>query len=817
MGINYKKILPHILIIIGFVIASLAYFKPVLSGKKLFQSDIQQNSGMTRQRTDFRKEHKKETYWIDNAFGGMPLYMPSTRYPHDFIKSLDKNIRFLKKPADYLFLYFIGLYILFLVFKVDYKLAALGALAFGFSTYLIIIIGVGHNSKAHAIAYMPMVLAGLFAVFRKNYFWGGILLAISLALEIFTGHIQITYYLMLTVFIIGLVYLYQAIKDKQLPWFFKSVGVMLIAVVLAVSANATKLLTTEQYSQFSTRGDTGLTISKEGTEKSKSGLDYDYITQYSYGIAETMNLFIPGFTGGASTETLDTDSHAYKFLIDMGAPADQARQLIENAPTYWGEQPIVAAPNYIGATVIFFFVLALFLIKGRLKWWVVGSSALALLLSWGHNFNGLTKFFIDYVPLYDKFRTVSMIQVILQMLLPFFGILGLTRLFSKNIEKSEKINALKWTSIITAGICVFFLLFKTWLFDFSGPTDSQFMQNIGTEFVDALKEDRIAMLNADTLRSLIFVVLVAATILAYLSGKVNKNISIGVFALLVVIDLVTIDKKYVNDDDFKNKSEIATPFTPNAADKEIMKDKGHYRVLDLAGNPMNSGRASYFHNAIGGYHGAKPGRIQELFDFHIAEGNQEVINMLNAKYFIVENEGEVMAQNNPEAYGNAWFVDHIQFVDSANDEIRALDSINPRKTAVINTEFKALFEKTDFENHPEDEITLKSHEAGKLVYEYTLKEDRVAIFSENYYPHGWKIDVDGEKVDMAQANYVLRAVELPKGKHTVTFEFDPDIVRIGSTITLSTGVLLGLLVVGGLVYNIRKRTDQGKKSSPAQE
>lgn len=809
MGINFKKFLPHLIVIIGFIIASLAYFNPIISGKKLFQSDIHQSKGMTRQRTDFRKKHHEETYWIDNAFGGMPLYLPSTKYPHDFIKTLDSTLRFLSHPADYLFLYFVGLYILFLIFKVDYRLAALGALAFGFSTYLIIIIGVGHNSKAHAIAYMPMVLAGIFAVFKNKYFWGGLLLALSLALEIFTGHVQITYYLLFVVIIIGIVYLYQAFRKKQLPKFFKSIGVMAIAAVLAISANATQLLTLEQYTQFSTRGDTGLTITKTGEDKPEKGLSYDYITEYSYGLAETMNLFIPRFTGGASTESLDTDSHTYKALTRLGLPANQAKQFIENAPTYWGKQPIVAAPNYIGATVIFLFILALYLVKGRLKWWVVGASLLALVLSWGDNFSILTKFFIAYVPLYAKFRTVSMIQVILQMLIPFFGIYGLTQLFSDHRSKSKKLNALKQTTLITAGICVFFLLFKTWLFDFSGPTDQRYLQNAGADFVDALKKDRISMLNADTIRSLVFIVLLASTILAYLKEKLNKPLVIGIFTVLILVDLVSVDRNYVNDDDFVSKRQLASPFQPNAADKEIMKDKSHYRVLDLSVNPMNTGRTSYFHNAIGGYHGAKPGRIQELYDFYIANGLQkaikgenEVVNMLNVKYFILKNDDQTIARPNPNADGTAWFVNEVDFVDSVNDEMRALDNINPSKTAVINSKFKNLITQTQFSSHPDDTIALENHQANKMVYSYNIKEDRLAVFSEMYYPYGWKINIDGEEVDMAQADYVLRAVMLPKGEHTISFTFDPDIIKVGSSITLATGILLGLLIIGGLLYRV---------------
>src|SRR5690625_2918388 len=804
MAFNFKKTLPHLLVLLGFMGVSLIYFNPVLKGEKIFQSDIQQSRGMTRQADEFRKENKEETYWVDNAFGGMPTYLINKRYPDNFVRSVDKIIRFLPRPADYLFLYFIGIYILFLVLRIDYKLAAIGALAFGFSTYLIIILGVGHNAKAHAIAYMPLVLAGIFAVFRKKYLWGGILLALSLALEIYTGHFQVTYYLMLTVVIIGAVYLYQAFKDKQLPAFFKSIGVMVLALILAIASNATTLLTTKEYTDFSTRGDTGLTITKDGSQKPASGLSYDYITEYSYGIAETMNLFIPRFMGGATTEALDTDSHTYQTLINLGSPPYQAKNIIKNLPTYWGEQPIVAAPNYIGASVIFLFILALYLVKNRMKWWVVGSSILMLLLSWGDHFSVLTKFFVDHVPLYDKFRTVSMSQVILQLLIPFFGIYGLTKLFSDKKPEREKLHALKWATIITGGIAIFFLLFKNMLFDFSGISDNYFLQKLGPDFVNALKQDRIDMLTTDTVRSLIFVLLSAGILFAYLKTKLNYNFSIGLLAILILVDLVSIDRNYVNDQDFIKPSEYASAFVANEADKQIMQDKSHYRVLDLSVDPMNSARTSYFHNSIGGYHAAKPGRMQELFNFHIAEGNNQVLNMLNTKYFIIENEGQIIAHLNPDTNGHAWFVDEVNVVDSANEEILALDTIETKTTAVIDKDFADLLETKNYTHHPGDSIALKSYQPNELVYTYTLKEDRLAVFSEMYYPHGWKAEVNGKELEIMRADYVLRAVVLPKGEHTVTFRFDPKIVKIGSSITLSSGILLGLLVFFGLFLKFKR-------------
>ncbi len=811
MAFNLKKLVPHLLVILGFIIASVAYFSPVISGKVLFQSDIQQAQGMSHERNEYVKKHHKEAYWIDNAFGGTPRYLPSSSYPNEYVRSIDNFLRFLPHPAGYLFLYFLGIYLLFLVFKVDYKLAAIGALAFGFSTYLMIIIGVGHNSKVHAIAYMPLVLAGVFSVFKKKYLWGGILLAISLALEIYAGHYQITYYLMYIIIIIGLVHLYKAFKDKELPRFFKSVGIMFIALILALAANSTRLMTIQQLAKFSTRGDTGVTVTKNGHPKNDAGLSYDYITQYSYGIAETMDLFIPRFMGGATTEPLGVDSHTYDALIKLGVPAYQAKQFLQHAPTYWGKQPIVAAPAYIGATVIFFFVLALFLVKGRLKWWVVGACALSLLLSWGHNFNALTRFFVDYVPFYNKFRTVSMIQVILELLIPFFGIYGLSKLFSSEKSKDEKMHALKWTTIITAGVCVFFLLFKNWIFDFAGLYDTRYLKNLGPTFVEALRKDRAAMMSSDTLRSLIFVLLIAACLYAYLKQKLNKNVCIGIFAVLILVDLVSVDRDYVNDSNFITRQQKATPFVPNAADLAIMKDKGHYRVMDLSVNPMNSGRASYFHKSIGGYSGTKPGRIEELYSFYLADLKPQVVNMMNIKYFIVKQKDKYVAQLNPDANGSVWFVNKIDFVNSPNGEILALDSINTKTTAVVNTKFNTAVTQNSFVNQPGDTIYLKDYNLNKIVYQYTAHNNRFAVFSENYYPYGWEATVDGKPIEIIQTDFVLRGLMLPKGTHTVVFTFNPKVIQTGGAITLASGIILALLVIGGLFFTFKQRKNLTSK------
>ncbi|TQD40149.1 YfhO family protein [Haloflavibacter putidus] len=800
MTFNWKKFLRHFFVLIGFIAVSLIYFYPVLQGKVIYQSDIAQYQGMAKQQKDFIANENEQPYWTDAAFGGMPTYQLGANYPYNYIKEIDRSLRFLPRPADYLFLYFIGFYILLCCLKIDYRLAAVGALAFGFSTYLIVILGVGHNAKAHAIAYMPLVLAGIITTFRKKYITGGLLLTFAMALEVNANHPQMTYYLLLLVIVLGIAYFIDYFRKKQLKTFFTALGVMVITVVIAVGTNATGLLATKEYSEFSTRGQTGLTINKDGSVKKEQGLDYDYITEYSYGWLESFNLFIPRFMGGASTETLDSDSETYKALRQIGASPAQADNFIKNAPTYWGDQTFVGAPAYIGAGVIFLAVLALFLVRGRKKWWLVGGSVLALLLSFGDNFSVLTKFFIDNVPLYNKFRAVSSIQVIIELCLPILAIIGLSKIYKPDVENSEKLEALKWSTVITGGLALLFLLLKSMLFDFSSTSDRMYIEQLGPDFVSALKADRAAIFTEDTIRSLIIVLVAAGFIWFYLKGKLSKGVSIVALGLLLMVDLINVDKRYVNNEDFVSKKAMEQPFQATGADKEILQDKGHFRVLDLSGSPLNSARASFFHNSVGGYHAAKPGKMQELFDFHIYEGNQEVLNMLNTKYTIISNQGQTMAQLNPNANGNAWFVNKVVPVKNANQEILSLDTLQTKQTAVVNEKFLEYISKQNFNPSPKDSITLQSYQPNELVYTYNIDSPQLAIFSEIYYPHGWKAFVDGKPIEHFRADYVLRAAVLPAGTHELVFKFDPEVVKTGSTITIISGVVLLLVLIGGIWF-----------------
>ena len=807
MQSNYQKFLPHLVVFVLFIVASLAYFNPVLQGKKIFQSDIVQYTGMAKQQNDFRNETGEETYWTDAAFGGMPTYQLGAKYPNNYIKQLDLAIRFLPRPADYLFLYFIGMYILFLVLKVDYKLAFLGALAFGFSTYLIIILGVGHNAKAHAIAYMPFVLSGIFLTFRAKYLWGFLLLTVSMALELVANHFQMTYYLMLLVVIIGIVYLIDAFKKKLLPHYFKAVGIMVAGVLLAVGLNATNILSTKEYADTSTRGKTELTINADGTPKdNKTGLDYDYITEYSYGRLESFNLFIPRFMGGSSTEEFPKDSKTVESLMRMGASSEEANQVLGQIPMYWGDQTFVGAPAYVGAIIIFLSVLALFLIRGRLKWWVFSAFVLTLLLSWGKNFSGLTEFFIDYVPMYDKFRAVSSIQVIIELILPILAIVGLHKFFSHFENEEEKKKALLYSTGIVGGLTLIFILFKSALFDFASPYDSYFRDEMGLPFLEAIREDRMSLFTSDAIRSLIFVVLTAAVLWFFMKGKLKKGFAIAALSVLMIIDLVGVDRRYVNEDAFAQAKLVDEPFQMNGADEQILKDEGHYRVYDATTNAFNSGRASYYHNALGGYHAAKPGRMQDLFEFYISKGNIGILNMMNVRYIITQTKnGGPVAQRNPYANGDAWFVENVLPAENANEEIQLLDSLDTKKTAIISKEFISKIPSQKIERDSTATIELFSHQPNKLVYETSTKSPQLAIFSEVYYPKGWNAYINGKPAEYFRADYLLRAMVIPSGNNKIEFIFEPKVIPTGSTISLASSIVFLLIFVSGLYFVFRKK------------
>tara|TARA_R110002051_G_scaffold325044_1_gene425421 strand:+ start:2478 stop:4913 length:2436 start_codon:yes stop_codon:yes gene_type:complete len=803
-----KAFLIHFFAIAFFIVAALAFFTPVLQGKVIFQSDIAQYTGMAQEQIAFKKRTGEEPYWTNSAFGGMPTFQLGAHYPHNYIKQLDLSLRFLPRPADYLFLYLLGFYILLSCLKVDYRLAVLGALAFGFSTYLIIILGVGHNAKAHAIAYLPMLLGGIVLVFRKKYVWGFILTALAMALEINANHYQMTYYFMLLVLILGIVYLVDALRKKQIKHFITSVALLLVAVVLGIATNATSLLATKEYADWSTRGKSELTITPDGSEKvNTGGLSKEYITQYSYGITESLNLFVPRMFGGSNNEDLGEKSKTFDFLVEKGISKSKALDFTSGMPLYWGDQPGTSAPAYVGAVLFFLFFLGLFLVQKKAKWWLLGGVIMSLILSWGKNFSLLTDFMIDYFPLYDKFRAVSSIQVILELCVPILAILALAALFDTAIEKPKKLKALKISFSITFGLGILIFISKG-LFHFEGASDPFLEQNYGNELMTMIRLDREAVYTSDTLRSLIYVLLTAIVLWFFIKEKFNKNILVLLVGLLVVFDLVGVAKRYVNEDDFVRSKVMASPFPETPVDQELKQDKSIFRVYNPA-EGLNGASTSYYHQSIGGYHAAKPAKMQDLFDFHIYMGNINVLNMLNVKYVIQQDQdGNAYPAMNPDANGNAWFVTEVQKVTSANEEILALKDVDTKNTAVVNTAKFNSIQRFEYQNDSLATITLTRYRPNHLIYEATNSNIGLAVFSEMYYEKGWNAYIDGVLKPHFRVNYALRALEIPQGKHKIEFKFEPQVIQQGSTIVLASTGLLGLLLlmaIGFSFWRTRKK------------
>lgn len=797
-----NKFYPHALAILGFVFIAVLYFYPVLQGKKIYQSDIVQYTGMAKEQNDFRANENAEPYWTNSAFGGMPTYQLGAKFPHDYIGNLDDLIRFLPRPADYLFVYFLGFYLLLLVMKIKPLQAFFGALAFGFSTYLIIILGVGHNAKALAIAYMPLVVAGVLLVYRKKYIIGGLLTMVAVALEICANHPQMTYYLLIFLLIITSYYFFKYFKDKDFKAIGYAIGVFAIAGILALGVNATALLATSEYAKTSTRSDNELTFNADGSKvENSNALTNDYITEYSYGIAESLNLFVPRLFGGSNSENLGNQSKLFEFMVSKGVPEDQASDFASGLPTYWGDQPIVAAPAYIGAVVFFLFVLALFIDDRKIKYIFVIGAFVSLLLSWGKNFSIITDLLIQFAPLYNKFRAVSSIQIILELCLPVLAIMGLQSFMKADSQKQWK--ALWQTAAVGLGIVTLLFIFKD-MFNFAGGSDKYYRESYGPDFIDALKEDRRSLYNADLLRSGFFILATFGILWMYIKNRIAQNTTIILVGLLMVSDLFFIDRNYVDANDFVSASEVDVPFQPTETDNRILQDTTHYRVFEIDGN-MSSARASYFHKSIGGYSAVKPKRMQQLFDYQISKNNLDVLNMLNVKYIIQKDTAGVdYPTMNPEANGNAWFVKNIKNVTSADEEMKALKGFNSKEVAIYNKESKdKSMMKSDFIKDTLATIQLSKFKSNRLNYVSNNKNDGFGVFSEMFYKNGWIATIDGKETPILRVNYVLRGISIPAGTHKIEFKFDPQVVKTGSTIVLISSILMLLLLAGG-IYLVRK-------------
>ena len=784
----FKNIVPHVICIIFLASLSLTYFYPVLSNKAILQSDISQFSGMSKQIVDHRIEFDEEPYWLDNAFLGMPSFQVSAIYPFDILRIIDQFIRFLPRPADYLFLYLLSFYLLIISLNIRYKYALFGAIAFGFSTYLIIILGVGHNTKALALGYMPLVVSGFIMTLNNKHIEGFIITAISLGLQIHSNHYQMTFYTLIMLMFLVAVYLYNSLKKSQSKIFFKSFFVLFSSVIISVLMNAPAILSTMEYSEFSTRSKNEITINPDGSLKeSVSGLDKNYITEYSYGILESINLFVPKFMGGSSAETIKEDSELMSLIKTLDP--QQGQQVYQYSKMYWGDQPIVAAPAYIGATVLFVFFLGLLLVKNINMRWIMISIVVSLILSWGKNLSFFTDFMIDYFPMYDKFRAVSSIQVILEFCIPFLAVFGLQKFFAKNTDNYLKTRALYFSGLTLGLVSLSLYLFGTNLFDFKSNFE---IFSDYPEILNLIIDERKSLLKEDSLRSFIFVISIFSILFIYSKKFIKKNLAIYSIIILVIIDLWQVDKQYVNSDQFVNQSSVNSPFKLTVADKAILQDNSDFRVFEPERGFSNA-RTSFFHKSIAGYHAAKPKRIQNIYDFYILKNNLDVLNILNVKY-IIQNDPDnpLGVTRNPNALGNAWFVDGAVVVENDNQELLSLSELDLSKKLV--TQNKSLIAR-EFKLRESNTITLYSRKANELIYKSSTESSQLTVFSEAFYKNGWQAYVDGIQVDHFRVNYLLRGLILPEGDHEVKFNFKPKVVYTGSYISIVAYLILLILMI----------------------
>ena len=796
-----KTYLNHFICVAILGIVSVVYFYPIISGKSIQQSDISQFLGMSKQIVDHREEFNEEPFWLDNAFLGMPSFQVSAKYPFDILYYIDQGIRFLPRPADYLFLYLISFYFLIISLRINYKYALFGALAFGFSTYLIIILGVGHNTKALALGYLPLVLSGFLITLRGDYLKGFIISSLFLGLQVHANHYQMTYYTLIMLFIVVVIHYWDFFKKNELRRIYQSLIVFLSVGLISLMMNAPSLLATKEYSEFSTRSKNEISINPDGSLKeSMNGLDKDYITEYSYGILESFNLIFPRFMGGGSSETIRESSKLMEFIRSL--EPNQAQQVYQFSKMYWGNQPIVAAPAYLGISIFFIFLISLLLVNDLNRKWIVISVIISLILSWGKNFSVLTDFMIDSFPLYDKFRAVSSIQVIIEFCIPFLAVLGLKNFFSNDFDEKKKLNSLKYVSVFLISLILIFYVFGGYILDFKSDFEifSQY-----PEILNLIIEERKYLFEYDLIRSLIIVISVAIILFLFLKKLIKANVSLALLTIVLVFDLWDVNKSYVNADQFVNSTNVISPFTKAIYDEAILRDKSDFRVYEPQRGFSNA-RTSYFHKSIAGYHAAKPKRIQNLYDFYISNNNMKILSMLNVKYLIqISEDSPLGVTRNPNNLGNAWFIEETKIVDSADEELLNLNQVELKSICITQDQsLKGLNYKLDNRNS----IELVKRKANELVYKSSTTSTQFAVFSEAFYKKGWQAYIDNKPVSHYKVNYLLRGLIIPEGDHEIVFKFYPEIVKSGVYISIVSYLILFMIFIKLILdkKNVQKTT-----------
>ena len=805
-----KQFLGILFAIIAFATITLVYFSPILEGKRIKQHDIEMYKGMSQEINQFREETGEQSLWTNSMFGGMPAWNIGVQQNSNLMTYVQKIIGLgFPSPIISVFISMLGFFILLLVLDCKIWISFIGALAYGFTSYLFIVMGAGHNSKAVAMAYMAPVIAGIIMTYKGKYLWGAVLTAISLALEIRAGHIQITYYLFMIVLIFIIAEFVETIRNKKYTEFFKASGILAVAAILAVLTSTTTLYANYEFGKETMRGKPVLT---ENTDNQTRGLDRDYVTQWSYGIGETWSLMIPNAKGGASAY-IGNDNPA----LENADP--RFRSMIAQNNAYWGDQPGTSGPVYVGAIVCFLFVLGLFIVKGKIKWVLLAATILSILLSWGKNFMGFTDFFLDYFPMYNKFRAVSMTLVIAEVCMPILAFLALAEVI-RNPESLKKNKIYLYISFgLTAGLCLLFYLVPQVFFNFLSQGEAAQFAQLGAgkdgaiyqTFANELEKVRVAIFKADAIRSFFFITISAVLLLININGKLKNNAMFAILAALVVIDMFPINKRYLNNDNFINSRRFEKPFVMSEIDKQILQDNSlNYRVMDLTRSTFNDASTSYFHKSIGGYHGAKLRRYQDIIKRYLDEdkigsdGFWNVLNMLNTKYLIYpQNNNKPVAAPNPDAFGNAWIVSDIKWVATPNEEIAAIENTNVETTAIVNDEFKNVI--GDFKlSNASGTIKLDSYKPNELVYSFNSTKDELVVFSEIWTSKGWTLWIDGKVSPLIRADYILRAAVIPAGNHEIMMRYEPKIWKVGNTIQFISSLILILSLIGAIVVTYRK-------------
>jgi len=823
--------------LILFIAIALIYTNPVFQGKEIIQHDIVQYKGGAKELLDYRAKHGEETYWSDAMFGGMPTYQTGAQFRGDVIKHVDNALNFLPKPANYLFLLFAGFFLLGLTAVRNWKYALLGATFFGLSTYFYIIISAGHNGKVHTIAYFAPLLAGILLVYiRKKYLLGFVVTALFMGLQIAANHFQMTYYLFIG---IGFLFLSELIRVllKKSDWkhFGISSGVLALAFLLGIGMNSQRLLANREYAEETVRGKQILEDEKQN-HASKDGMNRDAMLMWSYGKLETLNLFIPRIYGGSSQEKgSDRIMQNIQELVQENATSqEEVDNIVKgfSSPTYWGEQPGTAGPAYQGAVVCFLAFLGFFFAPKKYKYWILGASVLTIMLAWGSNFLIVSDLFIDFVPLYNKFRAPSSILVVVELLFPLIAIVGLYSFFNnKNLTTEYKQKILMYAGGGVLAFLLLMLVFGKSLLGFYTETEKRYLPPY---ILDNLIDERYGMFREDSIKAIFYVGAVLGVLFLTMKQKLTQNIALIIIGMVSFFDLWLVNKRYLNNDNFVDKEFVQEPFVTEVSDYLIEKagnntevqrlldnaemnkmlsiltekDKGHYRIFNSITSPFNETTTSYFKSSVGGYHAVKLRRYDDLINeyFSVTDNKKtlNILNMLNTKYILLGSLQEPRAEINPNANGNAWFVSDIQFVKTPNEEIKAVGEIDNKKTVVVSVEDQKYFEGKNLQSDSTAVIELKNYQPNQLEFKTQSKTPQLAVFSEIYYPKGWKMLLDGKEVPYIKANYLLRAVFVPTGNHEVRMVFEPEVIEKGKMISMSAFGIFLLLSVGGFLKFRRK-------------